>query len=56
MNPGDERDTDPFLVLEPRDTFRDELDAVNDRNPWIRWSALVVGILMIAGGIVRACW
>ena len=56
---NDERDTDPRIPIvfePPPDTFRDDLDAVNDANPWIRWSALVVGLFMIAGAIVRACW
>jgi len=56
---NDERDTDPTIPIvfePPRDTFRDKLDALNDANGWFRWSALVVGLLLIAGAIVRACW
>lgn len=58
----DERDTDPEIPvhtpaeLAAEETFRDELDDVNDANPWIRWSALVAGVLFLAGAVVRSCW
>ena len=50
--------TDPSIpvFIEPETTARERLDAWNDRNAWVRWSALVVGLLIIAGAIVRACW
>lgn len=28
----------------------------NARYPWVGWLLLVVGVLLVAGGTVRACW
>lgn len=60
---NDERDTDPEIPvihtpaeLEAEKTFRDELDDEDAAHPWVGWLGLVVGLLFIAGGIVRACW
>ena len=33
-------------------TWKDE----NARYPWVGWLLLGVGVLLVAGGIVRACW
>lgn len=59
---SEDRDTDPEIpvVHDPAEVFaheteREKLDNFNDRNPWFRWSALVVGTLMIGGALIRWC-
>lgn len=58
----DERDTDPMIpvVHDPANVFAHEttlerVDDVNDANPWFRWSALVVGTLILAGAAIQWC-
>lgn len=47
----------PMHVSDPfeDETLREKLDDVNDAQPWIRWSALVVGIAIIVGGTIQWC-
>lgn len=59
---SDERDTDPMIpvVHDPAEVFaheslRERVDDVNDANPWIRWSAIVVAVLMLAGAAIKWC-
>lgn len=61
---GERHDTDPDELVpvfhDPVEVFaneplRERLDEVNDRNPWIRWTALAVGIAMLAGAAIEWC-
>lgn len=50
-------DTDPDIPIvdDDEETLRDRVDDLNDRNAWFRWSALAVGIAMLAGGAIEWC-
>ena len=55
FEPGDPSPRKTLAELEAEETPRDKLDDANDAHPVIRWSAFVVAVLMIAGGIIRWC-
>ena len=54
--PGDPFPRKTLAELDAEETTADKVDTWNERLPWVRWSLLTLGVLMLAGAAVRWCW